>query len=80
MPKEQDNCSTWWAADFETTTKANLDKDGCVRVWLWSLVGVEHGEKFYGTDLKSFLSKIKSLRCKRLFFHNLKFDGRFIVD
>ena len=72
--------STWWCADFETTTSKNLEKDGCVRVWLWSLVGVEHDEHFYGTNIQSFFKKIKQLKCKRVFFHNLKFDGKFIVD
>lgn len=76
----ESNKSTWWSADFETTSRKNLDLDGHVRVWLWSLVGVEYGEKYYGTDIKSFLNKIRTLRCKRVFFHNLKFDGRFIVD
>lgn len=72
--------SDWWCADFETTSLANLEKDGCVRVWLWSLVGVEDNEHFYGTDIESFLKQVKKQHCKRVFFHNLKFDGKFIVD
>lgn len=72
--------STWWVADFETTSQKNLDKDGCVRVWLWSLVGVEHGEEYYGTDIWEFLKTIKSIKTKIVYFHNLKFDGKFIVD
>lgn len=72
--------SKWWCADFETTSLKNLETDGYVRVWLWSLVGVEDNETFTGTDLKSFLKQIKTLKCKRVFFHNLKFDGKFIVD
>ena len=80
MSESKNTISTWWTADFETTSHKNLEQDGCVRVWLWSLVGVEHGEQYHGYTIKSFLSKVKSLKCKRVFFHNLKFDGRFIVD
>lgn len=72
--------STWWCADFETTSLQNLARDKYVRVWLWSLVGVEDNEKYHGTDLPSFMKQIKRLKCKRVFFHNLKFDGRFIMD
>ncbi len=72
--------SNWWCADFETTSLKNLEIDGCVRVWLWSLVGVEDNEHFYGTDIQSFFKTIKKNHCRRVFFHNLKFDGKFIVD
>ena len=72
--------STWWCADFETTSLQNYNTDGYVRVWLWSLVGVEDGEKLYGTNIESFLKMVKKKKCKRVFFHNLKFDGRFIMD
>lgn len=72
--------SKWWCADFETTSLKNLEQDGRVRVWLWSLVGVEEDEHYYGTDIESFLKQVKKLHCQRVFFHNLKFDGKFIVD
>lgn len=74
------NTGNWWTADFETTSMKNLEKDGCVRVWLWSLVNVNTKEKFYGFDIQSFLKTVKKNKCKVVFFHNLKFDGKFIVD
>ena len=80
MVEKEANKSKWFAADFETTTEKNLEEDGRVRVWLWSLVGVEYGEKFHGNSIDLFLITVKRLRCDRVFFHNLKFDGRFIVD
>ena len=58
----------------------NLERDGRVRVWLWSLVGVDKDTKMYGTDLDEFMKTVKKLHCQRVFFHNLKFDGHFIVD
>lgn len=71
---------TIWAADFETTTKANLEKDGYVRVYLWSLVKSDLSEEYWGTDLDSFLEKIMELECGIIFFHNLAFDGSFIIS
>lgn len=78
--QQQEEKSKWWSADFETTSLNNLQTDGRVRVWLWSLVAVGGNDKFYGTDIESFLQQIKKLKPKKVFFHNLKFDGKFIVD
>lgn len=69
-----------YVADFETTTKSNLLKDGCVRVWLWSLVNIGDESTYTGTNIETFLQTIHKLKCKRVYFHNLKFDGKFIVD
>ena len=72
--------SKWWTADFETTGQVNYEKDGFVRVWLWSLCGVEDEEVFYGFDIQSFLETVKKNKIHKVFFHNLRFDGKFIVD
>lgn len=69
-----------WAADFETTTNPNLEKDGYVRVYLWSLVSSDLTKEFYGFDIKGFLDKIVELKCDIVFFHNLAFDGCFILS
>ena len=71
---------TIWAADFETTTIPNLEKDGEVRVYLWSLVSSDLTQEFYGFDIQGFLDKIKELQCDIVFFHNLAFDGSFILS
>lgn len=68
-------------ADFETTTVA----DDC-RVWGWGIVqipddwqslAVEQVE--VGTSLDDFIDRVadENLVC---YFHNLRFDGRFIID
>ena len=69
-----------WAADFETTTSPNLEKDGYVRVYLWSLVSSDLTKEYYGYDIKDFIQKIKDLKCDIVFFHNLAFDGSFILS
>ena len=68
-----------YCADFETTGKLNLEKDGRVRVWLWSLVNCDTKEEWYGYDIQTFLDRIKELRCDKIFFHNLRFDGYFLL-
>lgn len=69
-----------WSADFETTGKANLEKDGYVRVWLWSLARMDGEKEYSGTTMESFLEKVKEEAVKRCFFYNLRFDGSFLVD
>lgn len=75
MPKRSKSTYT---ADFETTSNLNYLKDGYVRVWLWSLVNIE-GQEYYGTTIDSFLDKVKELKCDKIYFHNLRFDGYFII-
>lgn len=63
-------------ADFETTTKI----DDC-RVWAWGISWIAdptHCE--YGTDIESFFRFIASGNITSIWFHNLAFDGKFIVD
>jgi hypothetical protein len=62
-----------YTADFETTT----DKNDC-RVWGWGLYNIEKDLVYYGTTINSFFNKVFELKAKRLYFHNLKFDGEFI--
>lgn len=69
-----------YCADFETTSETNLQIDGYVRVWLWSLVDCETKEEWYGYDIESFIETIKSIPCDKIFFHNLRFDGQFLLS
>lgn len=59
-----------WSADFETTTEANLKKDGYVRVWLWSLVRCDLKMKLHGNDMFSFLEQVKLWQCKGYSFQS----------
>ena len=60
-------------ADFETTT----DLNDC-RVWLWGYVTLDNVFT-YGTDISSFIDHVSSVK-QTCYFHNLKFDGSFILD
>lgn len=68
---------TDFCADFETTT----DPNDC-RVWAWGLAEVERPEYEnveYGNDIESFITRISSQN-GTCYFHNLRFDGAFILD
>lgn len=77
-------------ADFETTDIDNdlytTLKDGTKinnqRVWLWGLQNLETGHLEHGTNIASFMERIVSRGTNQnteIGFHNLKFDGSFIV-
>ena len=80
-PREkEDAVSREWVADFETTTQADYEVDGYVRVFLW------HARQMYGTDerlgydIDSFISFLSEGNVKRIWFHNLRFDGSYILN
>lgn len=66
-----------YTADFETTTDAN----DC-RVWAWGLCEIDNPTNFiYGNTMESFMQHLeKSPKNYHLFFHNLKFDGAYIIS
>ena len=68
-----------FAFDFETTGESNLQVDGAVRVWLWSLVNCATMQCWYGYDIDSFIRMIRKLHAKMCVAHNLRFDGSFLM-
>ena len=61
-------------ADFETTTDPTD-----LRVWAWCLVDVDTLKVVgRGIDIDSFFKYLEKLNC-HVYFHNLKFDGEFIL-
>lgn len=64
-----------WCCDFETTTQP----EDC-RVWAWKAIEIHEKEESCGTSLDSFLNWCSNLEnYDTIYFHNLKFDGEFIV-
>lgn len=62
-------------ADFETTTNA----EDC-RVWGWGLAFIESPDDvIIDQDIAQFIDFISGMD-STCYFHNLKFDGRFILD
>jgi len=65
-----------YMADFETTT----DPDDC-RVWGFAICRIDDPENVqYGNNLTDFCELVSELEEPVIYFHNLKFDGHFIVD
>lgn len=64
-----------YTADFETTT----DIDDC-RVWAFALCEIGNPNNFkYGNSIDEFINICKDIdENKKIWFHNLKFDGAFI--
>lgn len=64
-----------FTADFETTTEI----DDC-RVWAWGIASITSCEtEMIGKDIASFINYINNQNID-IYFHNLKFDGEFIVS
>lgn len=64
-----------FAADFETTTK----EEDC-RVWAWGVSEIGNWTNFhYGNDIDGLFDFCKEKENATLYFHNLKFDGEFIL-
>ena len=66
-----------FTADFETTT----DKNDC-RVWAFGLSEIGNHENFiYGNSIDEFMEFCESSKENLIcYFHNLKFDGSFILS
>ena len=65
-----------YCADFETTTET----EDC-RVWAYSVTEIGNTEFFkYGTTIESFMNLMKNHNDSTFYFHNLKFDGEFIMN
>lgn len=65
-----------YAADFETTTEL----EDC-RVWCFGLANIDDPEDFtFGYTIDELIEFCKQQTHLKLYFHNLKFDGEFIID
>lgn len=79
-----------FSCDFETTTHTNNEvaEDGLhiVRVWEWCATAVKkkgtHTENdfFRGTTIESFFEWVYNRPTTKFYFHNVKFDGSYILD
>lgn len=64
-----------FVADFETTTR----EEDC-RVWSWGIIKVGKLDNYFdGTTIEGFMSHVAE-RAANIYFHNLAFDGSFIID
>lgn len=74
---------TAWACDFETTTEVDFKEEGCVRVYLWHARSLDDSDReAHGFDIGSFIDWLAVSKgvVRMCVFHNLRFDGSFILD
>ena len=65
-----------FTADFETATWIQDE----TFVWAWGLCEIENPENVeIGNSIDSFFERIKKENNPYIYFHNLKFDGEFIL-
>lgn len=65
-----------FTADFETSTWEE-DK---TRVWAWAVCEIGNEENLQmGNNIDSFIEYCKNSNNSTFYFHNLKFDGSFII-
>lgn len=71
-----------YCCDFETTSKYQYEKEGLTRVYLFRLVDLKTGLKVkLGVNISEFINEIKiNKNISKVYFHNLSFDGCFIID
>ena len=67
-----------YACDFETTVYPGQTE---TEVWLAGYISEDYKEKCIVTSMNQFMVAIQTLPERSvLWFHNLKFDGSFIID
>ena len=71
------NLRRCFSADFETTTDVN----DC-RVWAYAICNIDDPSDFrYGNSIEEFIKFCAEPKINyKVWFHNLKFDGMFIID
>jgi len=70
-----------FTADFETSTPIWYEKDGFARVWAWAICEIGNTENFiYGNNIDEFMKFCEGKANYTFLFHNLKFDGQYIID
>ena len=71
-----------YCCDFETTSKNQYLKEGLTRVYLFRLVDLKTGLDIkQGTSISEFINNIENdKKIEKVYFHNLSFDGCFIID
>lgn len=65
-----------YTADFETTTDKND-----LRVWAWGVCNIDDFDEFiYDNNIESFIAWLEKHYNSNIYFHNLRFDGEFILS
>lgn len=69
-----------YIADFETTSYKTYLEEGYTRVWLYAVCDLNENIVDIGSTIEGFIKFCSSHSGSIIYFHNLKFDGSFILD
>lgn len=69
-----------YVADFETTSSENFEVDKTVRVWAVNIREISKNESVLTSNNIDDFFKFIQKESSEVFFHNLKFDGQFILN
>ena len=70
-----------FTGDFETSTPEWYEIDKEARVWAYALCEIGNTDNFiYGNNLDDFMKFCSGKENYRILFHNLKFDGQYIIS
>lgn len=70
----------WYVADFETTNDEFYKQNGYTKVWLYAICDSDANIVNYGASIEEFFTYLRTLVGCVVYFHNLKFDGQFILS
>ena len=74
----------YYVADFETAylTEEEVKQGKSTYVWAWAICNVSNIDNvIYGTEISTFFNYLRTLKNNSIvYFHNLKFDGQFILN
>lgn len=70
----------WICADFETLNSKEAIEGNYTYVWLWDIFHKDTRKHINGTDIESFFDYLFEQKSCIIYFHNLKFDGAFILN
>ena len=70
-----------YVADFETRAGEQAIKDGETWVWAWAICLLDNIEIVAtGSTIEEFMEYVYKLGDCKIYFHNLKFDGNFVLS
>lgn len=70
----------WYSCDFETRNSEKNISEECTSVWLWDIYDIKSNKHITGTDIDGFILEVFRLKSSIFYFHNLKFDGNFLLS
>lgn len=78
--KQGNSYGLTYVADFETRCSETNRLYGVTSVWLWDICRLGSLEHTTGNTMEEFIDEIELMAPCTIYFHNLKFDGNFLIS